>query len=72
MLTVAVTGMKCKYVMEETCSVPDRDTMFRLYNAVPMYPGREVPDPKVLDLGVQFHGIEQYIRERLMPALGLS
>lgn len=46
--------------------------MFKLYNALPMYPGREVPDPKVLGLGVQFHTMEEYIKERLMPALGVS
>jgi hypothetical protein len=46
-----------------------RDTMFDLYNVTGTYPGVELPDPNVLDLGVQLHGVEEFVRQRLLPHL---
>jgi hypothetical protein len=36
-----------------------------------MYAGRELPDPNILQLGVKLHDIEDFVRDRLVPALGL-
>lgn len=46
--------------------------MLQLYEDVGMYPGVEVPGREVLDLGVKLHTAEDYIRERLLPHLGLD
>ena len=46
--------------------------MFALYNEIGMYPGVEIPDPEVLKLGVKLHGVEDYLRERVLPHLGLE
>lgn len=46
--------------------------MFKLYNKTGTYPGVQLPDPKVLDLGVELHGLEQFVREDLVPHLKAS
>ena len=46
--------------------------MFALYNEIGMYPGVEIPDPEVLKLGVKLHGVEDYLKERVLPHLGLK
>jgi hypothetical protein len=46
--------------------------MFQLYNNVGMYPGVQIPDSKVLKLGVEFHNVDDYIKDRLLPHLGLN
>lgn len=46
--------------------------MFELYNRVGMYPGKEIPDENVLALGVKLHSVEDFIRDRLLPHLGLQ
>jgi hypothetical protein len=43
--------------------------MFNLYNKTGTYPGVLLPDKKVLDLGVELHGLEQFVREDLVPHL---
>lgn len=43
--------------------------MFNLYNETGTYPGVKLPDPKVLDLGVKLHSLEQFVREDLVPYL---
>lgn len=58
--------------MLPTTGVPERDIMFELYNEVGMHPGVQFPDPQVLNLGVKFHNVEEYIREKLLPHLGLK
>jgi hypothetical protein len=45
--------------------------MLQLYEDVGMYPGVQIPDPAVTDLGVKQHGAEDYVREKLLPHLGL-
>lgn len=51
----------------------DRDVMFELYNACGMYGEQEIPDPEVVEgLGVELHGIEDFVRERLAPYLGVG
>lgn len=37
-----------------------------------MYPGVEIPTPEVALLGVKLHGAEDFIREKLLPHLGLE
>ncbi|OAL30871.1 hypothetical protein AYO20_08564 [Fonsecaea nubica] len=66
-----VSGKNVEYVVLPTTGVPERDTMFRFYNDVGMHPGVSLPDPQVVKLGVKFHDAEDYIRERLLPHLGL-
>ncbi|GBE83552.1 NAD(P)-binding protein [Sparassis crispa] len=66
-----VTGKRAAYVTLATTGVPDRDIMFRLYNEMGMYGGKEIPDENVLALGVELHSVEDFIRERLAPHLGL-
>ncbi|KAL6306945.1 hypothetical protein BKA93DRAFT_728402, partial [Sparassis latifolia] len=66
-----VTGKRAAYVTLATMGVPDRDIMFRLYNEMGMYGGKEIPDENVLALGVELHSVEDFIRERLAPHLGL-
>jgi hypothetical protein len=46
--------------------------MMELYNNVGMYPNMQVPTPEVLDLGVKLHTAEDYIRDKLLPHLGLQ
>jgi hypothetical protein len=67
-----VTGKPTKYVLQPTSGNSERDRMFKMYNDLGgSYPGYVAPDPRVLDLGVQFSGMEAFIRERMMPFLGL-
>ena len=46
--------------------------MFQLYNECGMYNGAEIPDRTVLALGVDLHGVEDFVRSRLLPHLGLA
>ena len=69
---IPVSGKKCEYVVLPSTGVKERDTMFALYNEIGMYPGVEIPDPEVLNLGVKLHGVEDYLRERVLPHLGLK
>ncbi|KIY02059.1 uncharacterized protein Z520_02197 [Fonsecaea multimorphosa CBS 102226] len=66
-----VSGKNVEYVVLPTTGVPERDTMFQFYNDVGMHPGVSLPDPQVVKLGVQLHDAEDYIREKLLPHLGL-
>jgi len=66
-----ITGKECKYTVLPTTGVPDRDIMFQLYNHQSMYGKKEIPDQKVLELGVKLHGVEDFVRERLLPHLGI-
>jgi len=45
--------------------------MFQLYNSQGMYGSQEIPDPKVLNLGVKLHGVDDFVRETLLPHLGI-
>lgn len=45
--------------------------MYQLYNEMGMYRGKELPDQNVIALGVKMHGIEDFVREKLMPYLSL-
>lgn len=63
--------MNCIFESLPTTGVPDRDIMYQLYNELGMYEGKELPDPNVIALGVKMHGIEDFVRERLLPHLGL-
>ncbi|EEU34729.1 uncharacterized protein NECHADRAFT_87029 [Fusarium vanettenii 77-13-4] len=67
-----VSGKKVVYKVKPTCGIPDRDIMLQLYNNVGMYPGVEIPPPEVIELGVKLHSAEDFIRERLLPHLGIS
>ncbi|PVH77021.1 NAD(P)-binding protein [Cadophora sp. DSE1049] len=67
-----VSGKKVVFTTKPTTGIKDRDIMLQLYNAVGMYPGVTVPSPDVLDLGIKLHTCEDYIRERLLPHLGLK
>ncbi|KAF5530240.1 hypothetical protein FMEXI_13673 [Fusarium mexicanum] len=66
-----VSGKKVIYKVKPTCGIPDRDIMLQLYNNVGMYPGVDIPTPDVSMLGVKLHGAEDFIRQRLLPHLGL-
>jgi len=66
-----VTGKKCTYDTLPTTGVPDRDIMYQLYNEMGMYGSKELPDENVVKLGVKMHGIEDFVRDRLVPHLGL-
>jgi len=46
--------------------------MFKLYNAQGMYGTKEIPDPNLLELGIKFHSVEDFIRDRLLPHLGIQ
>lgn len=46
--------------------------MMELYNSVGMYPDLQVPTAEVLSLDVKLHTVEDYIREKLLPYLGLK
>ncbi|KAH7095432.1 hypothetical protein FB567DRAFT_623701 [Paraphoma chrysanthemicola] len=67
-----VSGKKVEFSTKPTTGIKDRDIMLQLYNAVGMYPGVKVPTQEVADLGVKLHTAEDYIRERLLPHLGLK
>jgi hypothetical protein len=67
-----VSGKKVVYRVKPTCGIADRDIMLQLYNDVGMYPGVRIPSPEVAELGVKLHTAEDYIRERLLPHLGLQ
>jgi hypothetical protein len=67
----AVTGRRCTYTVLPTTGVHDRDVMFQLYNDIGMYGTKEIPDQNLLDLGVKFHTVEDFVRERLAPHLGV-
>ncbi|KZT04881.1 NAD(P)-binding protein [Laetiporus sulphureus 93-53] len=66
-----VTGKECTYTVLPTTGVPDRDIMFQLYNEMGMYGKKEIPDENILKLGVKFHDVDDFVRERLAPHLGL-
>ncbi|KAK4944628.1 hypothetical protein LTR10_016062 [Elasticomyces elasticus] len=68
----SVTGTPTKYVVLPNTGNESRDIMFTLYNRTGTYPGVQLPDPKVLDLGVELHGLEEFIREDLVPHLKAS
>lgn len=57
--------------MLPTTTVPDRDVMFQLYNEMGMYGTKEIPDQNVLKLGVKLHDIDDFVRSKLAPHLGL-
>lgn len=67
-----VSGKRCEYIVLPSTGVPERDTMFRLYNEVGMYPGLSLPDPKVVAMGVELHTAEDFMKEKLLPHLGLD
>ena len=67
-----VTGKDTIYVALESTGVPDRDIMFQLYNEMGMYGNKVLPDEAVVKLGVQMHGIDDFVREVLAPHLGIS
>lgn len=47
--------------------------MFRLYNHGYMYRGARIPDENVFKLlGVKFHDFEDFVRDKLLPYLGLE
>ena len=66
-----MTGKDGIYFLLPTTGVPDRDIMFHLYNEMGMYGTKELPDENILKLGVQMHGIDDFVREVLAPHLGL-
>ena len=61
-----------QYTTLPTCGIKERDTMMELYNSVGMYPDLQVPTAEVLSLDVKLHTVEDYIREKLLPYLGLK
>lgn len=67
-----MTGIPTKYVVLPTSGNAQRDIMFNLYNRTGTYPGVVLPDKNVLDLGVELHGLEQFVRERLVPHLKIE
>ena len=46
--------------------------MFTLYNDIGMYGTKPIPDPNLLELGVKFHSVEDFIRDKLCPHLGIQ
>lgn len=60
-----------QYSTLPTCGIKERDIMMELYNGVGMYPGLQVPTKEVLDLGIKLHTVEDYIRDKLLPHIGL-
>ena len=46
--------------------------MLNLCNSVEMYLGVQVPSRETVGLGTKMHSEEDYIREKLLPHLGLS
>jgi hypothetical protein len=69
---LTATGLPTKYVVLPTSGNEQRDIMFKLYNKTGTYPGVMLPDKNVLALGVKLHGLEQFVKERLVPHLGLG
>lgn len=67
-----VSGKKVAFSTKPTTGIKDRDIMLQLYNAVGMYPGVQIPTQEVLDLGVKLSSAEDYVREKLLPHLGLE
>jgi hypothetical protein len=67
-----VTGQPTTYVVLPTTGNVERDKMFNLYNETGTYPGVILPDQRVLNLGVELHSLEEFVRDRLMPHLGLG
>lgn len=67
-----VSGKKVEFTTKPTTGIKDRDIMLQLYNSVGMYPGVEIPTPEAMELGVKFHTAEDFIRERLLPHLGIK
>ena len=45
--------------------------MFTLYNDTGMYGKKEIPDQNLVDLGIKFHNVEDFVCERLAPHLGI-
>lgn len=45
--------------------------MYQLYNEMGMYGSKELPDANIEALGVKMHNTEDFVRERLLPHLGL-
>lgn len=43
--------------------------MFKLYNDIGMYGTKEIPDPNLLELGVKFQTLEDFIKDSLVPHL---
>ncbi|KAI1791732.1 NAD(P)-binding protein [Ganoderma leucocontextum] len=66
-----LTGKDGTYTVVPTTGVADRDVMFQLYNEMGMYGTKALPDENILKLGVQMHGIDDFVREVLVPHLGL-
>lgn len=67
-----VSGKTVQYSTRPTCGIKERDIMMELYNNVGMYPGVQIPTPDVLELGVKLHTVEDYIREKVLPYIGLE
>lgn len=57
-----VSGKKAVYERLDKTGWLDRDAMFELYNEFGMYGDKEIPDEHVLALGVELHGIEDFVR----------
>lgn len=66
-----ISGKKGLYIRLEKTGWPDRDAMFDLYNEYGMYGAKEIPDEDVLALGVELHSVDDFVREKLLPHLGL-
>ncbi len=66
-----VTGKDGTYHILPTTGVPDRDVMFQIYNDTGMYGRKELPDENIAKLGVEMHGIDDFVRDMLAPHLGL-
>lgn len=45
--------------------------MYQLYNEMGMYGTKQLPDENILALGVKLHSVEDFIKERLLPHIGL-
>ena len=72
LIRASVTGLPTRYVILPTTGNDSRDIMFNLYNQTGTYPGVALPDKNVLDLGVELHGLEQFVREKLVPHLKIA
>ena len=68
-----MTGKATSFVLQESSGNAERDKLFGLYNKLgTTYPGFVAPDPKLLSLGVKFATFEDFVKERLVPHLGLA
>lgn len=67
-----VSGKTTTYKRLDSTGWKDRDVMFQLYNECGMYGDKKIPDQNVLALGVDLHGVEDFVRSRLLPHLGLT